>query len=73
MTDEEIIQLAEKTRKEKYCDKFNDCWGCPLFASYGQISECCDSKYRGHFYKKIFLDGFKAAKEYLSRRNRTII
>ena len=61
MTDEEIIALAEKTKKEKYCDKFNNCWECPLFAQYGQISECSDSEYRGSFYKKIFLDGFKEA------------
>ena len=60
MTDEEIIALAEKTKKEKYWDKFNNCCECPLFAQYGQISECSDSEYRGSFYKKIFLDGFKA-------------
>jgi hypothetical protein len=60
MTDEEIIKLAEKTKKEKYCLKFNNCWECPLFKQYGQSSECLDSKYRGSFYTKIFLDGFKA-------------
>lgn len=68
MTDEEIIDFAEKTKKEKYCDKFNNCWECPLFAQYGQISECCDSKYRGGFYKKIFLDGFNAAMEFVKSK-----
>lgn len=68
MTDEEIKVLAEKTKKEKYCLKFNNCWECPLFKQYGQSSECLDSKYRGSFYTKIFLDGFKAAMELVKNR-----
>lgn len=67
MTDEEIIKLAEKTKKEKFCIKFNNCWGCPLFKQYGQSSECIDSKYRGSFYTKFFIDGFKAATEYIEK------
>lgn len=67
MTDEEIIKLAEKTKKEKFCIKFNNCWGCPLFKQYGQSSECIDSKYRGSFYTKFFIDGFKAATEYINQ------
>lgn len=84
MTDEEIIELAEKTRKEEYCDKYNDgksvCGmngisckdkNCPLFYSIdGWYDACIDIK---DYYKNSFLDGFRAAMEYISRSNRTII
>jgi hypothetical protein len=59
MTDEEIITLAEKTKKEKYCkrhqcieDGFPWCNDCPItYEGY----ECTD------LYSIPFLDGFKAA------------
>lgn len=59
MTDEEIIALAEKTKKEKYCkqhqyieDGYPCCGDCPItYEGY----ECTD------LYSIPFLDGFKAA------------
>lgn len=65
MTDKEIIQLAEKTREEKYCNKYHNkqkgCWNCPLFKSYGMFSECMDKYYNSLEYTRYFTDGFKAA------------
>lgn len=56
MTDEEIKQLAEKTKKEKYCPKFyigeDDCSNCPItYEGY----PCSDD------YVLPFVDGFKVA------------
>lgn len=71
MTDEEIIALAQKTREEKYCDKYNNgsvlpsekCEHCPLFDN--EVSTCCCN-----VYDVAFLDGCKATMEYISRSNR---
>lgn len=73
MTDEEIIALAEKTRKEKYCDKYraiiSGCKSeCPFSNGYDYGCNVAYSE-----YQQAFLDGFKSATEYLSRSNRTII
>jgi hypothetical protein len=78
MTDEEIIALAEKTKKEKYCDKYNNgntdyfCRDstceekhCPLFYGVDGYYDCCiDCE---DYYKDLFLDGFKAAMEYFNQ------
>lgn len=80
MTDEEIIALAQKTREEKYCPQYSECLfdyrddiydcscGCPV--SY---ADDCNINCGDTIYEQGFLDGFKAAMEYLSRSNRTII
>lgn len=73
MTDEEIIKLAEKTRKEKYCDKYHAIISgcnleCPFSNGYDYGCNVAHSE-----YQQAFLDGFKAAMEYISRSNRTII
>lgn len=62
MTDEQIIELAKKSR-QRYCDKYNEgidsptyhCedGGCPL---YRHLNHCGSAEY----YVGIF-DGFKAA------------
>lgn len=65
MTDKEIRELAEKTRKEKYCkqhqyieDGYPCCGDCPItYEGY----ECTD------LYSIPFLDGFKAATEYINK------
>lgn len=61
MTDKEIIQLAEKTRKEKYCDKYHiiisGCNSeCPFSNGYDYGCNVAHSE-----YQQSFLDGFKAA------------
>lgn len=76
MTDEEIKALAEKTKEEKYCkfceepavyDCSNEC-ECPILYFEDCHTTCGDT-----IYEQGFLDGFKAAMEYISRSNRTII
>lgn len=59
MTDEEIIALAEKTKKGKYCklycEKHELCSDlCPI-ADIVDCLHCEDT-----IYKMAFLDGFKA-------------
>ena len=61
MTDEEIIELAEKTREEKYCKKY-------IYKERGKqycYLDCVfsDGNYgcRPQEYYTSFLDGFKAA------------
>lgn len=69
MTDEEIIQIARKVRKEKYCSKFNggldycttQCEDnkCPLWYGIdGYFDHCTNVDGR---YDTIFVDGYKAA------------
>lgn len=61
MTDEEIIALAEKTRKEKYCDKYygeNSCGTCPLQFDDETGLYCIQDTF--NTYTISFLDGFKA-------------
>ena len=60
MTDEEIIELAEKTREEKYCKKY-------IYKERGKqycYLDCVfsDGNYgcRPQEYYTSFLDGFKA-------------
>lgn len=79
MTDEEIIELAERTKKEKYCDKYNNgntdyfCRDstceekhCPLFYGVDGYYDCCiDCE---DYYKDLFLDGFKAAMEFVKSK-----
>lgn len=68
MTDEEIIKLSEKTRKEKFCPQYREC----LYKHRDDIYDCscrCPVSYVGEFdiqcgdtiYEQGFLDGFKAA------------
>lgn len=72
MTDEEITELAEKVKKEKYCDKYNN--GCDNF--YDIHIHSCEEKQcplfhgiDGYYdycigdngYDIGFLDGYKAA------------
>lgn len=61
MTDEQIIELAEKTKKEKYCDKYraiiSGCKSeCPFSNGYDYGCNVAYSE-----YQQAFLDGFKAA------------
>ena len=66
MTDEEIIALAENTRKEKYCTQNTVCV-CERPAIYDCDSECpiaycddCTTLCGDSIYEQGFLDGFKA-------------
>ena len=66
MTDEKIIELAEKTRKEKYCTQ-NEYMVCEKPAIYDCDSECpiaycddCHTLCGDTIYEQGFLDGFKA-------------
>lgn len=62
MTDEEIKQIAEKTKKEKYCFKFRngelECGDCPITYEGYPCSED---------YVLPFIDGFKVALGLLPR------
>ena len=71
MTDEKIIELAEKTRKEKYCPEYIEHFGrtveicsiqCPI-AYCDDCNELCGDT----IYEQGFLDGFKAAIEYFNQ------
>lgn len=70
MTDEEIIKLSEKTRKEKYCNfceepAIYDCsyeCKCPI-AYFGDCHIICGDT----IYETGFCDGFKAAMEYFNQ------
>ena len=73
MTDEEIIKLAEKTREEKYCTQNTICV-CEESAIYDCDSECpisycddCNTLCGDTIYEQGFLDGFKAAAEYINK------
>lgn len=73
MTDEEIIELAEKTKKEEYCKKYlrdtdEHPYLCDLDCPFNYDGMEC-----GGDYEIAFSDGFNAAMEYISRSNRTII
>ena len=67
MTDEEIKKLSKKTRKEKYCNKYNngetDCScscennECPLFVGIDGWYDFCAEEKHGIG----FIDGYKAA------------
>lgn len=82
MTDTEIYNLGEKTRKQNFCSRFTREYGCtsnrfpgsrcPMYKRCNSNDEWyngCEKK----GYELGFLDGFKAAMEYISRSNRTII
>ena len=61
MTDEEIIALAEKTKKEKYCKKYlrdstEKPYKCDLDCPFNYDGMNCEDE-----YETAFLDGFKAA------------
>lgn len=60
MTDEKIRALAEKTKKEKYCDKYraiiSGCKSeCPFSNGYDYGCNVAYSE-----YQQAFLDGFRA-------------
>lgn len=60
MTDEEIIALAEKTKKEKYCKKYlrdstEKPYECDLDCPFNYDGMNCEDE-----YETAFLDGFKA-------------
>ena len=60
MTDKEIIELAKKTREEKYCGKYHaiirGCNSeCPFSNGYDYGCNVAYSE-----YQQAFLDGFKA-------------
>ncbi len=70
MTDEEIKVLAEKTRKEKYCnfceepaiyDCSNEC-ECPILCFEDYHTTCGYT-----IYEQGFLNGFNAAIEYFNQ------
>lgn len=74
MTDEDIIELAEKTRKEKFCPQYREC----LYEHRDDIYDCscrCPVSYADEFdiqcgdtiYETGFLDGFKEAMEYFNQ------
>lgn len=76
MTDKEIRELAEKTRKENFCSRFTREYGCtsnrfpgsrcPMYKSCRHTDEWyngCENT----GYKQGFLDGFKAATEYIEK------
>lgn len=59
MTDKEIRELAEKTKKEKYCKLYECSDFCPILDIVDALH--CENK----IYEMAFLDGFKAAMEHL--------
>lgn len=65
MTDEEIIKLAEKTRKEKYCPQYTEYFGGRAIDCSTQcpVAYCddCNTLCGDTIYEQGFLDGFKAA------------
>lgn len=73
MTDEEIIALAEKTKKEKYCKRYlrdstEKPYECDLDCPFNYDGMNCEDE-----YEIAFAEGFKAAMGYISRSNRKII
>lgn len=73
MTDEEIIALAEKTKKEKYCKKYlrdstEKPYECDLDCPFNYDGMNCEDE-----YETAFADGFKAAMEYILRSSRTVV
>lgn len=67
MTDEKIIALAEKTKKEKYCkmylrDSTEKPYECDLDCPFNYDGMNCEDE-----YETAFLDGFKAAMEYFNQ------
>ena len=67
MTDEKIIELAEKTKKEKYCKRYlRDSTEKPFLCDID-----CPFTYEGFNcedeYETAFLNGFKAAMEYINQ------
>lgn len=69
MTNEEIIKLAEKTREEKHCVRFDRRYGdCTLkefpytrcAMKRTPVCDEWDNLCEGEGYKLGFLDGFKA-------------
>jgi hypothetical protein len=73
MTDEEIIALAENTKKEKYCKKYlrdstEKPYECDLDCPFNYDGMNCEDE-----YEIAFAEGFKAAMEYIARSIRKII
>ena len=78
MTDEEIKEIAKKTMKEKYCNKYNrgntdDSYlcednKCPL---YNEIDGYYDSCI-GLYYDNGFVDGYKAAFDVLIEKIKSL-
>ena len=59
MTDEEILNLANKTREENYCNKYDCKYGvCPLVQEGDGREFCIEDE-----YSLAFLDGFKASEK----------
>lgn len=68
MTDEEILALAEKTKKEKYCKRYlrdstEKPYECDLDCPFNYDGMNCEDE-----HEIAFLDGFKAAMELVKNR-----
>lgn len=65
MTDEEIIALAEKTKKQKYCPEYRVClcgiYECHISCPNSYVDDILGVVCGDTIYETGFLDGFKAA------------
>lgn len=78
MTDEEIKEIAKKTMKEKYCNKYNSghtddsylCEDnrCPLYNEIDGYYDHCI----GLYYDTAFIDGYKAAFDVLIEKIKSL-
>ena len=73
MTDGKIIELAENTKKEKYCKKYlrdstEKPYECDLDCPFNYDGMNCEDE-----YETAFADGFNAAMEYILRSSRTVV
>lgn len=68
MTDEKIIELAEKTREDKYCKKYICKERGKRYCSLDCVFSDGDYGCRPQEYYTSFLDGFKAAIEFVKSK-----
>lgn len=63
MSDEEIIELAEKVKKQKYCPKYRVCgiYECHISCPNSYVDDILGVVCSDTSYDAGFLDGFKAA------------
>lgn len=81
MTDPEIYNLSEKTRKENFCSRFTREYGCtsnrfpgsrcPMYKSCNSNDEWYDGCEKTG-YKLGFLDGYKAAFDLLIEKTKSL-
>jgi hypothetical protein len=71
MNDEEITELAEKVKKEKYCSLYEKehCKNCPLLQTGDGFQWCIDEDNQ---YKIPFIDGYKAAFDVLIEKIKSL-